>query len=182
MKRPLRWLGLSSAIVMALLCGALYIWPQKPFAAGFVDKFSGNCFSGFLTLGGFLLAMKNLIVLRIQEKIYDTKSYKALFEANRKGEEGLYDPLVNLTELMVGSVGSCLASAIVMLVAGAVKDELASCIAISVAAGTLSLVFKCWWEMRGNFMDYFSRLEADYTKSIREKERAAAEERDKDKV
>lgn len=134
-------------------------------------------FSGFLTLGGFLLAMKNLVVLRLQEKIYDTDSYRVLHEEENSAG-GLYDPLVHLTGLLVCSVGACLSSAPLILVAGYANSEIIAVIGLGFASGAISLVFKCWWEMHCNFGIYFKRLEKNYQKEKINRAILAAEKRD----
>lgn len=178
MKSALKWLTVSVFLAGITLALVRYYWPQAVFAVPFLTLFGGNMFTGFFTLGGFLLAMKNLVVLRLQEKVYDNPEYRAVFERETSKGARLYDPLVNLTGLLVCSVGACLVASILGVAGAFAKHATLAEVALAFAAGTISLVFKCWWEMHCNFRIYFSRLEEAYQVKRVELEMERARKRD----
>src|SRR4051812_42869135 len=95
------WLG-SCALTYGLLAWAEY---ETGLVSPILEKFRGNLFSGFVSMGSVLMAMKTFIVVRLQEKLYGEDKYKEVHRrANQGSLTGLYLPLRNLSDFLIISV------------------------------------------------------------------------------
>lgn len=113
----------------------------------------GYLFSGYLTLGSFLLTTKTFVITRLQEGLFQSKEYCDLHEeaSGRKGIKKVgerNEPLRRLTEFLVWSVCLCLITAVLQLVLSALKSFYASTVALGLAAAALALVLRSWLLMR----------------------------------
>lgn len=80
----------------------------------------GNLFSGFLTVGGFLLSLKTFILIKLKENVYEHDKYKERYEELKVLDSSLklYAPLKNLSDFLFWSVLSMIVSAAAQLTIG----------------------------------------------------------------
>ncbi len=164
------WLGssLGAAVIAAaaemVLSGAVH---------PIVEKFRGNLFSGFVSMGSVLLAMKTFIVVRLQEKLYSKERYVKLYRENNDGSiDNLYAPLRNLSDFFIVSVIACVAAGIIQIaVGGEINGPWRVGIVVGLTIGGLVMLVSSWWLLRQNLRCYFEHLERE----IKEEKRNAAE-------
>lgn len=63
-------------------------------------------FTGFLTVGSFLLSMKTFIVTTMKKEYYQKTAYRPVYLKNRRFDKELmpYDPLLDLGRLLTSSI------------------------------------------------------------------------------
>lgn len=122
-------------------------------------------FTGFLTIGTFLLTLQAQILLRIKE-IYDDKEYQVGWEnyqeqrkAQGKKLTGYYEPLKNLGVALLANVVLALTSSVVQATFGLVNAAWAVGIWLGFAGTTLGLLLVLWWQIAVNLVRWFSYIE-----------------------
>ncbi|WP_052300308.1 hypothetical protein [Opitutus terrae] len=141
-------------MISAIACGTW--WGE---IVEFHNDIRGYLFSGFLTLGSFLLTTKTFVITRLQEGLFQKREYDEWYRiaVQQHGVEKVgarNQPLRNLTEFLVWSVVSCLGTAVCQLLLSAVKHPFATTVAFGASAGALSLVLRAWWHLRALMLDY----------------------------
>lgn len=153
--------GIIGAAAEVLTAGALH---------PIVEKYRGNLFSGFVSMGSVLLAMKTFIVVRLQEKLYSTKRYVRLYrEQNEGAVDQLYAPLRNLSDFFIVSVIACMAAGVMQIgVGGEVDGPWRVGIVLGFTVGGLVMLVSSWWLLRGNLHRYFEHLEKELKEEKRD--------------
>lgn len=84
------------------------------------NNLRGNLFSGFLTVGGFLLSLKTFIIIKLKENVYDHEEYKKIYREQKDLDSSLelYGPLKNLSDFLFWSVLSTTVAAVTQLTVG----------------------------------------------------------------
>lgn len=151
------WIGSSVTFAIGIALIEYFTGGVSPI----LEKFRGNLFSGFVSMGSVLMAMKAFIVVRLQEKLYCRPKYKKLYQKENSGKiDGIYIPLRNLSEFLVISVAACLTAGVLQIVVGEKVDTPTSNgIAAGFAFGAVFMVLSSWWHLRQNLKDYFTFLE-----------------------
>ena len=123
-------------------------------------------FTGFLTMGTFLLTLQATILLRIKE-IYDDSDYAATWEVlqeQRKAKglsrTGYYDPLRNLGLALLANIFCALTSSLLQVTIGFINAPWAVGICLGSAATTFGLLLILWWYIAANLVRWFSEIEA----------------------
>lgn len=82
----------------------------------------GNFFTGFLTIGSFLLSLKTFIVVKLKEGVYDSKSYRQRFKEQTVGQDDadIYAPLKNISHLLFGTILAAITTAVLHVTLGLV--------------------------------------------------------------
>lgn len=126
-------------------------------------------FTGFLTLGTFILTLQATILLRIKE-IYDHPSYADKWnvlqgqrEAQGQGGTGYYDPLRNLGIALLANVFFALVTSLLQVTVGFIDDPCAVGICLGFAATTFALLLMLWWQIASNLYRWFSEIESRHT-------------------
>jgi hypothetical protein len=120
----------------------------SPGAADFHTFYASNLrtglFSGFLTLSGFLLAMKTLVVIQLRKELYDTKFYRARVRDRRKLNEELtvYGPLKRFGRLLLLAVSFSIATALAQFSIGLIAHTWAAVLCLALA-GLTAIVLLC---------------------------------------
>ena len=156
-------MAVSLAFVgFALAFGALsYFDPGTSGLRCIYDaKLQTPLFTGFLTLGGFLLTLKTFVLIQLKKELYDTDYYKAEIDKKRalKADLTLYGGLDRLSKLLVLSVFAALLTSVSQLSVGFIESKFAAAFCISLAVGTLALVFQSWFHIRQNLIYWFALL------------------------
>ena len=168
--------GLSLLIVLlsyfgALLyyCGGIY-W--KPYCADisyfgpfYGKSLRGSLFTGFLTLGGFLLSLKTFIVVNMKKEVFDTEDYKAEWEeqkkldaANKMGPR--FEPLRYLSTTLFLSIASCVITSVLQLTIGLADIFWAAIICLWAALVSVLFLLRSLWLIRVNLNRMFDFLDA----------------------
>lgn len=130
-------------------------------------------FSGFVTLGSFLLTLKTTIIQRLKDA-YDTDEYADKFLELRAKHKDLlyYGSLSNLGTALAANICLSLSTSAVQMTLGFVKHPVAISICIGFAATTLGLVLYLTVQMSLAHKDWFRKIEADRIKTVLERNKA----------
>lgn len=130
-------------------------------------------FTGFLTLGSFLLTLKTFVIMKLKESLYDSECYQERVRKQRilKPDLAAYNPLNNLATFLIYAVIMAVLTAGAQITIGFLPFNIAAAICISLAITTLFLVLIAWWNIKKNLSDLFDIWE----KQSRPKETSAAE-------
>lgn len=133
----------------------------------YAEKMRASLFSGFLTLGSFLLALKTGIVIKIKEGVYDKPDYqKKIFEAPElSGKTTVYGPLRRLSRLLSVSVMAGLTTSASQLTVGLISDWRASSLCLSLAAFSILVLLSSFFVIQHNLGTWFDLMEDGAKKS-----------------
>jgi len=122
------------------------------------EKFQLPLFSGFLTIGGFLLSLKTFIVVKMNEAVYQSDQY--LENAMRyQILDPSYDPmssLKNLSSFLLFSVKWSLTSSFMQLSVGLLDSQYTTGICIGAAVGAALLVLSACFLIQQNMIVMFA--------------------------
>ena len=124
-------------------------------------KFQTPLFTGFLTIGGFLLTLKTFVLVQLKKELYESEYYKAQLNNKRLANPNLslYGPLNRLGSLLVFCVLAALTTAVLQFSVGFIHNKFAAAFCIGFAAGALALVFQAWYEIKQNLTNWFEYLD-----------------------
>ena len=130
---------LSILLATATLALIYYVCPDLNAVPDYYAKnMRGSLFTGFLTVGSFLLSLKAFIVVKLKENIFDSAGYKEKLKERRKlnPDLTLYGPLKRLSLLIFLSISSAIVASVSQLSIGLVEHWVATyfCIFVSVFA------------------------------------------------
>lgn len=131
------------------------------FAATYGDKFRSSLFTGFLTAGSFLLALKTFILVRMDADVYNTPEYRKRFESAQKrgSKEELYAPLRRLGSYVFLAIIASFGTSLLQLTLGLWSNDLAAIVCVGAAFFTMGTLFVCLFAVRGNLMEWFRLLD-----------------------
>jgi ABC-type multidrug transport system fused ATPase/permease subunit len=161
---------MSTPIAIALYLGILAFSALTFFDPGtkgiyelYQSKLQTPLFTGFLTIGGFLLTLKTFVLIRLKEEVYQSPFYRTKLEERRhlNPDLTLYAPLGRLTTLLVFSVLAALLTAVSQMSVGFIPGRLSAAFCISMAVTALALVFQSWFHIRENLNRWFELLEEE---------------------
>lgn len=120
-------------------------------------------FTGFLTLGSFLLTLKTFVIVKLKESLYDTDFYKKRVNRLRNLSPTLetYAPLSRLATFLVYTVICALITAGAQMTVGFLPNKFAAGVCVSLAATTLFLVLYAWLLIKRNLTDLFKLWEEE---------------------
>lgn len=126
-------------------------------------KMQTPLFTGFLTLGGFLLSLKTFILIKLKEGLYDHKQYLELVKEKQRlnPQYTHYGPLSRLSHFLVHSVLLALLTSFYQFSVGFVNCSVVAAIGMSLAVTTITVVLLAWWNIRQNLSCWFDMLEKD---------------------
>lgn len=173
---PWRFISVLFFILLAFSCGFIILATMGGFESTsglwswfriYRDGIRTPMFTGFLTVGSFLLTLKATILLRIKE-IYDTPdywgdwhTYQEQRRLNNKPPTGYYDPLRNLGHGLLANVLLALTTSVIQVTLGFVNAPWAVGICLGFAATTLGLLLFLWWQIAQNLNRWFSVIERE---------------------
>ena len=158
----------AAAGILVFLCAKGLIDLKTVYAA-----LRGSVFTGFFTIGGFLLTLKNLILTSVRQGVYDKPAYKRAHLNSDRKDESLYVSLRNLGALIHYSVVGALVTSFAQLTIGLFNTQASAVIALSLAAGTATLLISCLWHLRSNLISWFDQLDDEWNE---ERKRLLAEQ------
>lgn len=120
-----------------------------------------SLFTGFLTMGGFLLSLKTGILIKIKESLYDNKAYIATVEQLRSINPKLtqYGPLKRLSRVLSFSVFFCLLSAASQFSIGLLMNSWSSAFCLGLSAFSMSMLIASFLVIQLNLREWFKFLE-----------------------
>jgi hypothetical protein len=140
-------------------------------------------FSGFLTLGSFMLTLQTAILQRLKEA-YDSpnylKKYLALKEEDPKA--GYYDSLGRLSLALSFGILSAFTTAVLQMTIGFVKTEWACAICIGAAVTTLSVVSYLTIQILMAHREWFTKIEQLKKEDIKRLENEEIERLNKEEI
>ncbi|MCD9187264.1 MAG: hypothetical protein LUM44_12590 [Pyrinomonadaceae bacterium] len=156
------------SIVLGLILNSFFV----DFNTVYNNKLQTPLFTGFLTLGSFLLTLKTFIIVQLKDKLYDQDVYIEKFARDRFKDEKIkiYDPITHLAELLLVAVIMALGTSFLQITVGFIGSQFTSAICFSFAIGTLTLVFIAWWQIRKNIYDLFEISEKMREKDVQKKQ------------
>jgi hypothetical protein len=119
-------------------------------------------FSGFLTIGGFLMSLKTFIIVKLKEDLFDKPAYKkrhkenTLINAKKAGT--LYEPLKQLSDYLILCVICSLVTAFLQFSIGFWEICYTAALCMSLALVSLTLVIDACWLMKKNLDQLFALL------------------------
>lgn len=164
------------AMVLLLLASTLFgVGASQYFCFNLYDFYSKKLqiplFTGFLTVGSFLLALKTGLLIKLKEGLYDTKAYHALVVEQRQINPNLsfYGPLTRLGKFLVATVISALSTSFLQITFGWIPCNVIAAIAMSAALTTSVMVIVSWHYIRSNLNYWFRAMERDAEKMKEER-------------
>jgi hypothetical protein len=147
-----------SLLVMAVMsyCFADLFWLPDFYAKNMRASF----FTGFLTIGSFLLSLKIFIVIKLKENIYDSKEYRDNFENKKKIDNSLtiYGPLKRLSDLLFVTISSAIVASVFQLSVGLIDNCFAVLLCIFMAVFSFSMLVMVLCLIRSILNDWFDYL------------------------
>ena len=120
-----------------------------------------SLFTGFLTMGGFLLSLKTGILIKIKESLYDNKEYIEKIGQLRLINPKLtqYGPLRRLSRVLSFSVFFCLLSAASQFTVGLLMNSWSTAFCLAIAAFSMSMLIVSFLVIQLNLSKWFQFLE-----------------------
>lgn len=127
----------------------------------YTEKIRSSLFTGFLTLGGFLLSLKTFIIVKMKESVYDSNEYREYFEDRRERNRSLslYKPLQNLSHLLFWAILFAIITSVLQFSIGFFENYLTTMICIFMAAFTIVLLVLSLFEIKKNLDSWFNITE-----------------------
>lgn len=150
-------------------CGGIYWRPYctqiSDFGPFYGSSLRGSLFTGFLTLGGFLLSLKTFIVVNMKKEVFDTDDYKYEWEQQKKldnaNKMGLrFEPLRYLSTVLFISIASCVIASVLQLTLGLAETFWAAIICLWAALVSVLFLLRSLWLIRVNLNRMFDFLDA----------------------
>lgn len=143
----------------------LYCASFEKFGPFYGESLRASLFTGFLTLGGFLLSLKTFIVVNMKKEVFDTDEYKIKWEEQKKldasNKMGLrFEPLRYLSATLFLAITSCVVTAVLQLTLGLAETFLAAVICLLAALLSIMFLLRSLWLIRANLNRMFDFLDS----------------------
>ena len=149
-------LGLAAA-------GLVYFFSSDlcQIADFYAKNIRASLFTGFLTVGSFLLSLKVFIVVKFKENIFDSSAYKDQLEDKRKLNPDLshYGPVKRLSRLLFFSIVSAIAASAAQLSIGLIPTWQATLFCVFIATFAGSMLICTLWLIRQILDEWLNYLE-----------------------
>jgi hypothetical protein len=157
----------GAVVAFAAVCGFHFGYGTEIFEF-FSKNMRSSFFSGFLTIGGFMLSLKTFVLVKMKEGLYGSEHYVSRVEQARKlgGEDSLYAPLKRLSDLLFLSILAALTTAGMQLSVGLIPRWWSAGLCLAWAAGTIALLLFSLFQIKSNLDAWFASLDQDYRKKV----------------
>ncbi len=129
----------------------------------YAQTLRNSLFTGLLTIGTFLFAVKTFIVIKLKEDIFDTPFYRERVERHRRakpsGNISQYGPLKRLTSVLYYASVVALFSAVLQLTVGLFEAAWSAVLCIVSALVSISLLFTAMFLVKRNLNIWLKELE-----------------------
>jgi hypothetical protein len=147
------------ALVAAL--AVVFLLPHPSMRSVYESKFQIPLFTGFLTMGGFLLSLKTFIIIKMNEVVYQSDAY-----VRKSKKLHALDPnfnplsgLKNLNSFLLFCVKWSLSASFLQPSLGLLHNRYTTAICIGAAVGAACLVLSACFLIRANMTDLFTYWE-----------------------
>lgn len=160
----MRWLFLT-IILTALLLAYVFYRLADTYPA-IIDAYQKNgrtgVFTGFITLGSFLLALKSTMLQRLKEG-FDSKEYKRIYEYHiaNGGTGEYYESLKNISLALATCVPMALVSSAIQMTLGFSSHPVAFAVCAAIPTVTLLLVLFMWHQITKAHGYWLDKIEDD---------------------
>lgn len=158
-----------------LSCGPAMLFPPHcadldRFGAFYATNLRGSLFTGFFTLGGFMLSLKTFIIVNMKKEVYDDASYVEEWQNQKKldktGVLGTrYSPLRALSAALFSAIVACVTTSALQMTLGLFGTYWAAAVCLSSAILALALLAVSLVRIRGNLNKMFDYLDEKCRKS-----------------
>lgn len=155
------------------LAALFTLCPEKELIPEFYAKnIRGSLFTGFLTVGSFLLSLKAFIVVKLKENIFDTDLYKKRLEERRKLNKSLtlYGPVKRLSTLLFVSISTAITASVSQLTIGLIPHWAATSFCIFVAVFAISMLVSTLILIKSTLDEWLEYLEEEHDKKTAQSE------------
>lgn len=158
---------LSLFIASLTLALAYYLIPDLNVIPDYYARnMRGSLFTGFLTVGSFLLSLKAFIVVKLKENIFDSEGYKDKLRERRKLNPSLtlYGPLKRLSLLIFLSIASAISASIAQLTVGLVERWEATFFCLFVSIFAIGMLISTLLLIKSTLDEWLDYLEVEHDK------------------
>ena len=153
-------------LVSCAVLASVALYANADFYQFYATNLRGSLFSGFLTLTGFLFAVKTFLVINMKKELYDTPTYQERYAAHLETNKNIkiYGPLRNLSRWLLGAVVASLVTAVSQLSIGLIPHWTAAVFCMAAALSTVGLLGFILYTLRNNLASWFDVIEKDAAK------------------
>lgn len=132
----------------------------------YAKNIRGSFFTGFLTVGSFLLSLKTFIVVKLKENVFDTDIYKERLRKHRAHNPKitLYGPIKRLSGLIFFSICSSIATSVSQLTIGLVQHWAATLFCIAMASFSITMLIATLLTIKGTLDTWLDESEELHNK------------------
>lgn len=152
------------SIMVAALSVAIIYWATDDITQipdFYAKNVRASLFTGFLTVGSFLLSLKVFIVVKLKENIFDNPDYIKKLNERRKLNSSLtqYGPVKRLSRLLFISIAAAMTASTLQLSVGLIHTWEATLVCVFFAAFAGSMVISTLILIRELLDEWLSYLE-----------------------
>jgi hypothetical protein len=133
-----------------------------PFFAFYASNLRGSLFTGFLTLGSFLVAVNTFIIVNLKKELYDSKGYRARVSNARSLNDHVsyFGPLRRLSTFLFWTILLAIATSVSQLTVGLlIPHWAAAAFCLAMACATVIVLLTVLFVIKGNLQDWFEYME-----------------------
>jgi hypothetical protein len=164
----------QATVVASAAQGTITSAPVDSFYAFYAANLRGSLFSGFLTLGSFLVAVNTFIVVNMKKELYDTAAYREQVKSRRQLSAAngkrcrvtFFGPLRRLSGCLFWAIVFALLTAVSQLTIGLIPSRWTAVACIGLAALTILILLALLLIVRRNLSCWFGFMEAEAEKQV----------------
>lgn len=160
---------LVSVLIALVAVSAIYFLATDIYKTPeyFSKNIRASLFTGFLTMGSFMMSIKAFIVVKLKENVFDSTSYKERLQQLRKIDSSLtlYGPVQRLSTLLFVSICSAIAASVSQLSIGLIDSYWAVLFCAFIASFAISMLVFTLFVISKILKDWLQYLEDAHTKS-----------------
>lgn len=133
--------------------------PDDPFFTFYAQNLRSSLFSGFLTLGSFLVAVNTFVIVNLKKEVYDHPSYREYVYGIRRTRPGskFYGALNRLSALLFWTIVLAVFTSVSQLTIGVIfRTRWAAIVCLGSAAITIITLIVVLITIRLNLKEWFS--------------------------
>ncbi len=141
-------------LIAYALLASMVLCASADFYQFYAMNLRGSLFSGFLTLTGFLFAVKTFLIINMKKELYDTPTYQERYVAHLETNPNLkiYGPLRRLSRWLLCAVIASLITAVSQLSIGLIPHWATAAFCMAMALGTVGLLGYILYTLRNNLV------------------------------
>lgn len=133
-----------------------------PFFAFYAANLRGSLFTGFLTLGSFLVAVNTFIIVNLKKELYDSKGYRARVAnaRNLNDRVSFFGPLRRLSAFLFWTILLAIATSVSQLTVGLLIQHWAAAVfCLLMSCATVIVLLIVLLVIKGNLREWFEYME-----------------------